>query len=140
MIEDVGPAQLQRIHKELGLLPRWIARLILKPMLKNAVTQPCKVRTVTNIVAELDLSRIDLLKIDVEGAEMDALHGIAESDWRRIRQLVMEVSPRHKGSLDEVVERLRARGFAKVTAESFTGGAVTLDDPMPCMLYALRQT
>ena len=140
LIEDVGPAQLQRIHKELGLLPRWIVRLILKPMLKNAVTQRCKVRTVTNIVAELDLSRIDLLKIDVEGAEMDALHGITESDWRRIRQLAMEVSPRHKGSLDEVVERLRARGFAKVTAESFTGGAVTLDDPMPCMLYALRQT
>jgi hypothetical protein len=44
------------------------------------------------------------------------------------------------GSLAEHVERLRARGFAKVTTESFTGGAVTLDDPMPCMLYAVRKT
>jgi hypothetical protein len=47
----------------------------------------------------------------------------------------MEVSPRHKGSLDEVVERLRAKGFSKVAAESFTGGVVALDDPMPSMLY-----
>ena len=140
IVEDIGPTQLQRIHKGLALLPRWLIRLILKPLLKNAVTLPCKVRTVSDIIAQLDLARIDLLKIDIEGAEMDALRGIAEPDWRRIRQLAMEVSPGRKGSLDELIERLRARGFAKVTAESFTGGVVTLDDPMPCMLYALRQT
>jgi FkbM family methyltransferase len=138
MVKEIGPTQLRRIHKGLALLPRWLIRLILKPALKNAVAQPCNVRTVSDVIAQFDLPRIDLLKIDIEGAEMDALRGIAEPNWRRIRQLAMEVSPGHKGSLDELIQRLRARGFAKVTAESFTGGVVALDDPMPCMLYALR--
>jgi hypothetical protein len=33
-----------------------------------------------DIIAQLDLARIDLMKIDVEGAEMDALRRIAEPD------------------------------------------------------------
>ncbi len=78
---------------------------------------------------------------DIEGAEMDALRGIAESDWRRVRQLAMEVSPGRKGSLDELIAQLRARGFARVTLESFTGDSiVAVDDPTPCMLYTLRPT
>jgi FkbM family methyltransferase len=140
IVEDIGPTQLQRIHKGLALLPRWLIRLILKPLLNNAVPQPCLVRTVSDIIAQLDLARIDLLKMDIEGAEMDALRGIVEPDWQRIRQLAMEVSPGYRGSLDELIERLRARGFARVTAESFTGGVVALDDPMPFMLYAVRKT
>jgi FkbM family methyltransferase len=139
MVEDINPAQLRRFHKGLALLPRWLLRLMAKPLLKNAVTQPCKVRTISDIIGQLDLARIDLLKIDVEGAEMDALRGIAEPDWQRIQQLAIEVSHRHKGSLNKLIQKLRAQGFTKVTAESFTGGAVTLDDPMDCMLYAVRQ-
>jgi hypothetical protein len=51
---------------------------------------------------------------------------------------VIEVSPGHRGLLGELIDRLHVRGFAKVTVESFTSGAVSLDDPMPCMLYAVR--
>jgi FkbM family methyltransferase len=141
MLENMSPLQAQRIHKGLALLPRWLVRLIVKPLLASAVTQPCTVRTVSDIIAKLDLARVDLLKIDIEGAELDALHGIADPDWRRIRQLAMEVSPGRKGSLDKLIEQLRARGFAKVTAESFTGDSVIVaDDPTPCMLYAVRST
>ena len=112
-----------------------------QPLLEAAVTQPCTVRTVSDIIAQLGLVRIDLLKIDIEGAEMDALHGIAESDWRRIRQLAMEISPGRKGSLEKLIGQLRARGFAKVTPESFTGDSmIAVDDPTPCMLYAVRST
>jgi FkbM family methyltransferase len=141
MLEDMSPLQAQRIHKGLALLPRWLVALVVKPLLRTAVTQPCKVRTVSDVIAQLDLARVDLLKIDIEGAEMEALHGIAEPDWQRIRQLAMEVSPGRKGSLDKLIEQLRARGFEKVTTESFTGDSViSVDDPTPCMLYALRQT
>jgi len=140
MLKDMGPKELQRIHKGLPLLPRWLIRLIFKPLARDAVTQPCKVRTLSDIRGQLDLARIDLLKIDVEGAEMDALRGIAEPDWPRIRQLAVEVAPVHRGSLDELIERLRGRGFARVTTEGFTGGVAAPDDPMPCMLYAVRQT
>ena len=142
IIEDIGPAQVRRIHKGLGLLPRWLIRLItealMKPLLRDVVVQPCKVRPLSDVMAQLDLTRIDLLKIDVEGAEIDVLRGIAAPAWRRIRQLAMEVSPGHKGSLSELIGQLHARGFRKVAAEGFAGGACMLDDPMPCMLYAVR--
>jgi FkbM family methyltransferase len=139
IVEGISPTQLKKIHTGLALLPRAFIRLIAKPVRSNVVTHPCKVRTVSDIIAQLGLVRIDLLKIDIEGAELDALRGIADSDWRRIRQIAMEVSPVHASSLDKLIEQLRARGFAKVRTESFTGGVVARDDPMPCMLYALRQ-
>lgn len=141
MLEGLSPLQLKRIHKGLTLLPRWLMRLIATSLFKPAVIHPCRVRTVSDIIAQLGLTNVDLLKIDIEGAEMEALRGIAEPDWQRVRQLAMEISPGRKGSLDALIEQLHARGFAKVTMESFTGDSfVAVDDPMPCMLYAVRST
>ena len=37
------------------------------------------------------LERVDLLKIDIERAELAALTGIAMSDWPKIQQVVLEV-------------------------------------------------
>ena len=37
------------------------------------------------------VSRIDLLKINVEKSELDVLRGLAPRDWPRIRQMVIEV-------------------------------------------------
>ena len=37
------------------------------------------------------LARVDLLKIDIERAELAALSGIAMSDWPKIQQVVLEV-------------------------------------------------
>ena len=37
------------------------------------------------------LDRVDLLKVDVERAELAALSGIAMSDWPKIQQVVLEV-------------------------------------------------
>ena len=37
------------------------------------------------------LKRVDLLKIDVERAELAALSGIAMSDWPKVQQVVLEV-------------------------------------------------
>ncbi len=34
---------------------------------------------------------MDLLKVDVEGAELDVLRGVDPQDWARIRQVVVEV-------------------------------------------------
>ena len=34
---------------------------------------------------------MDLLKIDVERAELEVLHGVEEADWPKIQQLVVEV-------------------------------------------------
>ena len=43
--------------------------------------------TVSALISEHSLERVDLLKIDVEGAELDVLRGIDQKDWPTIRQV-----------------------------------------------------
>jgi hypothetical protein len=62
----------------------------------------CEMTTVSAVIAEHGIERIDLLKIDAEGAEWDILEGIDDGDWPRIRQLAMEVHG------TELTERIRA--------------------------------
>jgi amino acid adenylation domain-containing protein/FkbM family methyltransferase len=71
----------------------------------------CQLRTVSEIIEENGLERIDLLKIDVEKAEHDVLKGIKDGDWPKIRQLVIEVHD-VAGRLGEIVALLEARGYA----------------------------
>ncbi len=70
----------------------------------------CRLTTISSVIQEHSLETIDLLKIDAERSELDALAGIADTDWPKIRQLVIEV---HAAAIrDRVVEILTTRGFA----------------------------
>jgi hypothetical protein len=69
---------------------------------------------VSKIIDELQLDRVDLFKIDVEGSERDVLMGLNEKDWPKIRQIVLEVHDSPK-TLPEIVEQLERHGF-RVTA------------------------
>ncbi|GAB1191419.1 hypothetical protein APSETT444_000592 [Aspergillus pseudonomiae] len=57
-----------------------------------------------------NVEAIDLLKIDVEGTELEVLGGIDDADWSKVRNIVMEVSDL-KGSLDKVKQLLETKGF-----------------------------
>jgi FkbM family methyltransferase len=109
-----------------------------EPVLAEAVSIPCQVGTLSETIREQRLQRIDLLKIDVEGAELDVLKGLEDQLWPRVQQLAVEISPAHKHRLAALVCQLRAQGFTKVTVESMLGGTAVDDDPMPCTLYAVR--
>jgi FkbH-like protein/FkbM family methyltransferase len=50
-----------------------------------------RVTSVSEIIREHALDHIDLLKIDAEKCEWEVLAGIAEDDWPRIAQIVVEV-------------------------------------------------
>lgn len=77
---------------------------------------------------------IDLLKIDVEGAELEVMEGLATSDWQRVRQCVIEVQDLD-GRLDTVLGILDAQGFT-VTTES----AADIPDALRhSMVYATRE-
>ncbi|MFF1696435.1 FkbM family methyltransferase [Streptomyces sp. NPDC058257] len=75
-----------------------------------AETRRCAVSTLTRVIAEQRLERIDLLKIDVEKAEAEVLAGIDEESWNRIDRIAMEVHDLD-GRLRELVSLLRGRGF-----------------------------
>jgi len=57
-------------------------------------TYICPLTTLSEVIREHRIERIDLLKVDVEKSEFDVLSGLAAEDWARIRQIVMEVDTR----------------------------------------------
>ncbi len=79
-----------------------------------------QLRTLSDFLRSEKLERIDLLKIDVQRAELDVLNGIDEDDWARIQQIVMEAhdadGEADNSRLKEISTLLERHGF-KVTAE-----------------------
>ncbi|HEX7840787.1 MAG TPA: amino acid adenylation domain-containing protein [Kofleriaceae bacterium] len=51
----------------------------------------CPIKTLSQVIRETGVGRIDLLKIDVEKSELDVLLGIEPEHWPLIRQVVIEV-------------------------------------------------
>ncbi|MEZ0115423.1 amino acid adenylation domain-containing protein/FkbM family methyltransferase [Catenulispora sp. EB89] len=93
----------------------------------------CRVRTLSSVRAEHGIDRIDLLKVDVENAELDVLRGIEEADWARIRQVVVEVHDAD-GRLATVVALLESHGFTVITDQD---NRMLRDTPL-YNLYARR--
>jgi FkbM family methyltransferase len=72
---------------------------------------PCEVRTLSQVIREHGVERIDLLKVDVQKCELEVLEGIAPEDWPRLRQIVVEVHDLD-GRLQRVLGLLAEHGFA----------------------------
>ncbi|MEC7987514.1 MAG: FkbM family methyltransferase, partial [Myxococcota bacterium] len=72
-------------------LPSFVSRIIAKRILSHKKEFRCTLKTISQLIAEHDIERIDLLKIDCEGAELEALQGISDEDWGKVSQAVIEV-------------------------------------------------
>jgi FkbM family methyltransferase len=72
----------------------------------------CQLRRLSSVIEEEDIERIDLLKADVEGSELELLRGIDSAHWRRIQQLVLEVEEIATRTVIE--ELLASKGFRTV--------------------------
>jgi FkbH-like protein/FkbM family methyltransferase len=74
-------------------------------------TLMCPLRSVSSVIRENGLERIDLLKIDAEKSELPVLRGIAAEDWDKIRQVVIEVHDTVGDQIREVIQMLESKGF-----------------------------
>ncbi len=97
-----------------GLVPKALSPWIGRYMVGASRNYRCPGRTLSGVLDSFGVDRIDLLKIDVEGAELDVLSGISERDWPRIRQIVAEVHD-VAGRAALFRHQLVERGFAEVT-------------------------
>ena len=90
----------------------------------------CQLISFTDLIRQCELDRIDYLKLDAEGAEIEILESISEDDWPRIRQISVET---HRGeeSMRAVESILRSNGFA--TQTSFSQSS-----PADKMVYGTR--
>jgi Methyltransferase FkbM domain len=71
-----------------------------------------EIRDVAPVFAELDAERIDLLKMNIEGAEFDVLERLAETGWiDRIDELLIQfhdwapAAPRRRRMIRRVLAR-----------------------------------
>jgi natural product biosynthesis luciferase-like monooxygenase protein/FkbM family methyltransferase len=102
-------------ENEQDLLPQSQLDELLNEYLR-AETYNCPVKTLSDVIREQDIERIDLLKIDVEGSEFDVLSGLQDADWRRIKQIAIEVHSR--SILNCITSLLEAHGFRFVVDDS----------------------
>jgi amino acid adenylation domain-containing protein/non-ribosomal peptide synthase protein (TIGR01720 family)/FkbM family methyltransferase len=92
----------------------------------------CQLRTLSDVIHEHGIERIDLLKLDVQKSEMDVLAGIRAEDWPRIRQIVMEVHD-IDGRLEQITALLGQHGYDLVVEQE-----ALLADTVMYDIYALR--
>ncbi len=99
--------------------PLWVRRAFLTALTRilfESRVETCRVETVSMRLRKMGDSRIDLLKIDVEGAEMEVLQGIEADDWPKIAQVVAEIHDEN-GRLNAIQELLKRHGLSEIHAE-----------------------
>jgi amino acid adenylation domain-containing protein/FkbM family methyltransferase len=108
------------------------ARFVDELLDARLVTENVRVRvaTVSDVLRDHGVDRIDLLKIDAERAEADVLAGVVAGDWPRIRQVVAEVDD-DRGGLAKVCDLLTSAGFT-VTVDATA-------EPGLHLVYARRE-
>jgi FkbM family methyltransferase len=126
---DKDPKEFHKaVAGALRTAPMWYARLvpnfmvgfIAKRLRSNAQQVRCPLRTVSEIIEEHNLPRIDLLKVDCEGAELAVLQGISAAHWQVVRKVVIEVHD-IDGRLAKIKEMLTKNGFDKIVEEVEAG-------------------
>ena len=113
----------------LAALPSFARRRVANGLVKFHAKKrriKCPLKTLSQIIDENQLQRIDLLKIDVEGAERDVLRGVREEHWPFIHQLIVETHPGPGDVLSDVRSALENRGFRTVVADQTLHPAPTV--------------
>jgi len=113
-------------HKVLGLLPLSLRRPIVERLVERlfrGVPVQCGFRTLSEVITEQGVGRIDLLKVDVERAELDVLQGVRPEHWPRIRQISMELHDVDQ-RLGRARQLLESQGFTVKTIQTTLGAKV----------------
>jgi iturin family lipopeptide synthetase A len=90
-----------------------------------------ELKTLSSVIEQEGIERIDLLKINVEKSELDVLRGIKDADWGKIKQIVLEVDV--KESLPAIASLLDRHGFEFVIDQDLLLAGTPL-----CYVYAVR--
>jgi FkbM family methyltransferase len=93
----------------------------------------CRLMTLSGFIRENNIGQVDYLKIDVEKSELDVLRGIEKDDWRKIKQIAIEVHD-IGNRLEEIKEMLSGNGFSVYVDQGTYLGNTHLFD-----LYAISE-
>ncbi|MDC0449221.1 FkbM family methyltransferase [bacterium] len=76
---------------------------------KKRVEVPCK--SLKTLINEYHFNRIDLLKMDIEGAEYEVIFNLEDSILDQIKYIVVECHKIEEYSVSDMVPYLEAKGF-----------------------------
>jgi thioester reductase-like protein/FkbM family methyltransferase len=110
--KEVVRSFIRKQHQHEGTAEQ-VSENVLEEMLSEkfkSTTIPIQVRTLSDIIEENSVERIDLLKINAEKSEFDILEGIKDQHWGKIRQIAMEVHD-IDGRLTQVKALLNKYGY-----------------------------
>ncbi|MBW2464028.1 MAG: FkbM family methyltransferase [Deltaproteobacteria bacterium] len=113
-----------------GAVGHWVSDRV-----SGRVEYECPMTTLSTVVDQHDVRRIDLLKVDVEGAELDVLRGIHDAHWALIDQVVLEGHD-HDGELDTIRSMLVRQGFEIVRLDRPNAA---VDQGLPSFLIYARR-
>ena len=115
-IRDRSAAARMIVDRTPMFIRRLLFHLIFRRYYRAEVNVECKLRTISDVIDEQNIKRLDYLKVDTEGAEINVLNGIRADHWPMIRQAVIEV---HNGSsgLQEVIKILERNGLHAVVEQ-----------------------
>lgn len=134
----------QATLRNLQKAPRWVRAVpvqfwsvlidwVLKRVMRKTQTVRCHLQTLSAVIREQQIARIDLLKVDVEHGELEVLRGIDDTHWPLIRQVVLEVHD-IDGKRQQITDLLARQGFSRVIAHQQD----ILTDTNIYLLYAIR--
>jgi len=74
-------------------------------------THESRLTSVSDIIRENQINKIDLLKIDAEKSELDIIKGIEDQDWPKINQIVIEIHDFTHDAVKQIEDLLIERGY-----------------------------
>jgi FkbM family methyltransferase len=119
--------------KWMKLIPPIFSGIIAAYLIRGKKRIDCRLIPLSDVILQQKIDKIDLLKIDCEGAEWSVLKGINENDWAKVQSLVIEVHD-IDNRLEKVKQLLTEKGFCKLHCESELG----LEDTGMFNIFALR--
>jgi FkbM family methyltransferase len=116
--------QWEATRKKAEEMSERVKELLVEGALGGKIEHTCRLRTISSIIDEHDIERIDLLKIDVEKSEVDIMDGIDPEDWSKIAQVVMEVHDFDGGLCEKMDSFLKEKGFMTIIDQDVLFGSV----------------
>ncbi|MFA0960209.1 MupA/Atu3671 family FMN-dependent luciferase-like monooxygenase [Roseivirga sp. BDSF3-8] len=94
----------------------------------------CKLTTISDVIDEMGIRTVDLLKVDVEKSECLVLEGIRSEHWSMIRHMALEVDG--DKNLGIITKKLREHGYEVNVEDLVLSDADVPREENTYMLYA----
>lgn len=106
----IAGAKSQAAKRGINLSEREL-ELLADSVLGNTETYTCQMRRISDVLSEMKISNVSLLKIDVEKAELMVLEGLEQKDLEKINNVIVEVHDMGNAEHKQVEARLAGAGF-----------------------------